>query len=219
MDKVRVLAAGLGLAMILAGVFARPITVMNAVSIDPTDAGTRFELIVIGAVLFAGCLLLERQADGLRLWHVTGAVASGLAGLVVVYLTSTVAISTHKLAGPSLSGRWQGRVDYGEVGSREVTLYVKPVTPGYTRTGQLMIDLGNGACVFGLEAEPDGMSFAMSLPPDGGGPVCRDLDGGELLLEGTPGYDVLRLALTASDMAQASGTVSRYRPMRGTPPA
>lgn len=219
MDKVRVLAAGLGLAMVLAGMCARPITVMNAVTIDPTDAGTRFALSVMGAVLFIGCLLLEWQADGLRLWHVTSAVVSGLTGFVLVYLTSMAGISPHRLAGPSLSGRWQGRVDYGEVGSREVTLYVKPVTPGYTRTGQLLINLGNGACVFGLEAEPDGMSFAMSLQPDGGGPVCRDLDGGELLLEGTPGYDVLRLALTASGMAQASGTVSRYRPMRGTPPA
>jgi hypothetical protein len=212
-DKVRIFLAGMGLAMLVAGLFGVPITIAQSVVLTQQTPGVRAGLIIVGLVLMVAMAAGDRFGERMRLRDVTSLLFAGALGFLAALLCGAVVVGMSPALVPAweteLYGDWAGSLDYGDAGSRLVRLFIDPVQPEQPRTGQLAIATDNGSCLF-LLAESDTGDFRMTLKS---GEPWRCHTGHTALSVEPYGPNRLKLTISGGRRILASGDVTRHAVM------
>jgi hypothetical protein len=199
--NVRIFLTGAGLAMIVAALLYRPITIFGMVRVPVIGTRERLILGCLGAGLIVGCVIWELAAGpSLNPWaDLAGSAMWGAAGLVVSVAFQWVTFSVAP-AEPSLSGHWSGILDYAGLN----TSHAFDLDFPDGRPARLTVRLREGGiCLYALTTRAQARTFGMRTEP---GTRDCELGIGVLRMAAT---STGALTITIDDGTLASGTATR----------
>ncbi|MEO3810678.1 hypothetical protein ABGB17_16885 [Sphaerisporangium sp. B11E5] len=181
--------AGLGFGLFVAGCLNLPVKIAGIVEMDPVPSPqVRIGMLVIGGGTVLLAVLLpsrRRRRRGLR--YLCGVLFAGMLATFGVVIGGTLAYPfvARQIALLAQEGHWTGHLDYPDVGTHEIDLYIQPGASEITGSGRLVVHRQNGhECVFLLTDSRirPGRALSMNIGEESD-TACRTNDGAELHIQ------------------------------------